>query len=135
MSEIDIAGLRELLAKATPGEWQLRDGRDEFVTIGNCGGEGFGKPTPGYPGGNYRDTDWGNCYDDERLVVAAVNALPALLTAAERARALEAGARALEARWRRLASEHGVRQFTGNDHALFANELATMLPAGEAKET
>ena len=36
----------------------------------------------------------------------------------------------LAERWEKQAAEHGVRQFTGNDHLLFANELrAAMLNA------
>lgn len=30
-------------------------------------------------------------------------------------------------KWRKLAEQHGVRTFTGNDHALFANELEVAL--------
>lgn len=33
----------------------------------------------------------------------------------------------LIAKWDRQADEHGVRQFTGNDHRLFANELRAVL--------
>lgn len=33
----------------------------------------------------------------------------------------------LVANWRRIADEQGVRTFTGNDHALFANELAAAI--------
>jgi hypothetical protein len=74
--------LRELLAKATPGEW-VRDG----LTIG------FGAS-------EYVHADWrtlalckptittGKCYANAALIVAAVNALPALL---DRIEALEAG--------------------------------------------
>lgn len=29
--------------------------------------------------------------------------------------------------WERIAAEHGVRQFTGNDHLLFANELHAII--------
>ncbi len=49
------------------------------------------------------------------------------------ARAAEAGdlakVRALADKWDRQAAEHGVRQFTGNDHALFANELRAAMGA------
>jgi len=30
-------------------------------------------------------------------------------------------------KWDRIGDEHGVRQFTGNDHRLFANELRALL--------
>ena len=30
-------------------------------------------------------------------------------------------------KWDRIGDEHGVRQFTGNDHKLFANELRALL--------
>lgn len=33
----------------------------------------------------------------------------------------------LAGRWEKIAAEHGVRTFTGNDHRLFANELRTAL--------
>lgn len=35
----------------------------------------------------------------------------------------------LAERWERIAAEQGVRQFTGNDHRLFANELRATLTA------
>lgn len=35
----------------------------------------------------------------------------------------------LAERWERIAAEQGVRQFTGNDHLLFANELRATLTA------
>lgn len=34
---------------------------------------------------------------------------------------------ALADKWDRLGDVHGVRQFTGNDHKLFANELRTLI--------
>lgn len=41
--------------------------------------------------------------------------------------------RELIQKWRKLAEQHGVRTFTGNDHALFANELeAALARAGGA---
>lgn len=39
----------------------------------------------------------------------------------------------LIAKWERTAREHGVRQFTGNDHLLFANELKATLAAALGK--
>lgn len=35
----------------------------------------------------------------------------------------------LAAKWDRNAADHGARTFTGNDHALFANELRAALAA------
>jgi hypothetical protein len=35
----------------------------------------------------------------------------------------------LAEKWERQAAEHGVRQFTGNDHLLFANELRAQIDA------
>lgn len=35
--------------------------------------------------------------------------------------------RKLDANWRRIADTHGVRQFSGNDHLLFANELRALI--------
>lgn len=32
-------------------------------------------------------------------------------------------------KWEKQAAEHGVRQFTGNDHLLFANELRVQIDA------
>lgn len=37
-------------------------------------------------------------------------------------------------RWRKIGHEHGVHQFTGNDHLLFANELETALYKLNLKE-
>jgi len=39
----------------------------------------------------------------------------------------------LIAKWEKTARDHGVRQFTGNDHLLFANELTTALTAALGK--
>jgi hypothetical protein len=39
---------------------------------------------------------------------------------------------ALADKWERIAATHGVRQFTGNDHLLFANELRAILAAAPA---
>lgn len=46
---------------------------------------------------------------------------------------LEQQARDLIAKGRKQADEHGVRQFTGNDHALFANELEAALNTRESE--
>lgn len=41
--------------------------------------------------------------------------------------AMEEGVEKLAQKWEKIAKEHGVRQFTGNDHKLFANELRAAL--------
>ena len=48
---------------------------------------------------------------------------------AEKARAerLAEALRVKAAKWDRIGDEHGLRQFTGNDHKLFANELRALL--------
>lgn len=50
-----------------------------------------------------------------------------------RAEGLRDAVTSLVAKWRRQAAEHGVRTFTGNDHALFANELESLLAGGGGK--
>lgn len=69
---IDVKALRELLAKATPGPWQSIDNVIFSVE----------------PGGPHPLE--GNCADGA-LIVAAINALPALLDAAEDRERLSAG--------------------------------------------
>jgi hypothetical protein len=54
----------------------------------------------------------------------------ALATHPEQPAPLSDYARAVEAladKWDRIADQHGVRTFTGNDHRLFANELRAAL--------
>jgi len=76
---IDIANLRELRAKATPGQWRAGTPEDTRVlatadngrTITVC------RHTAASP----------QASDDRDLIVAAVNALPALLAIAEAAEA------------------------------------------------
>lgn len=46
---------------------------------------------------------------------------------ATRAERLEEALREKADKWDRIGDEHGVRQFTGNDHKLFANELRALL--------
>lgn len=38
-------------------------------------------------------------------------------------------------KWEKQAAEHGVRQFTGNDHLLFANELRVQIDASPKGDT
>lgn len=54
----------------------------EVATVAHVGDYRVGVATPGYPGGNYRDTDYGTDAEDARRIVACVNALAGLPTAA-----------------------------------------------------
>lgn len=66
MDTSEIARLRALLAKATPGPWHIgRTAKPRVYVIDTV---------------NVRIAD-GPCHDDAKLVVAAVNALPRLLDA------------------------------------------------------
>ena len=51
-----------------------------------------------------------------------------------RAKLLSAECVELAVRWERMGDEHGVRQFTGNDHKLFANELRAVLHKWSQRE-
>lgn len=42
------------------------------------------------------------------------------------------GVQALIEKWEAMADKHGVRQFTGNDHRLFANELRVAIDQRDA---
>lgn len=94
---IDVAALRALLAKATPGKWEATgraidraDAPFTEIAVDRC------------------DADWcGNSSgiersDDAALIAAAVNALPALLDAVEGAGGLVFGPPG--ARWERALS-------------------------------
>jgi len=48
---------------------------------------------------------------------------------------LMSGLEALAGRWDAIAEQHGVRQFTGNDHKMFANELRSLIPAAANTES
>lgn len=65
----------------TPGKWTAvyQPSRDaEIATIAWCADWCIGIPTPGVPGGNYRDLDWGDPAADARLIAAAPELLDAL---------------------------------------------------------
>ena len=88
---VDVAALRALLERATPGPWQtsavrsradIRLGRDTS-TFG-IGPDGDALAVV------FHDDKTGHGYIDGRLIVAAVNALPALLATAERLAVVEA---------------------------------------------
>jgi len=79
-----IAELRELLAKATPGPWEVWDKRGRPLRL-------HWREDPADPStwtGKSGPGDWGikpfmpKTLDDAHLIVAAVNALPELLDAA-----------------------------------------------------
>jgi len=71
--------LRALLAKATPGPWALGDGTGEGRNVVTD------EPEPWYTALFYGGADEVNCDSNAALVVAAVNALPALLDRLEAA--------------------------------------------------
>lgn len=77
-----IASLRELLARATPGPWQLQDGCS-WRRIGTAGRDGNVLcPSTYSRDDNHPDLTAGkgeDLYANLRLIVAAVNALPTLL--------------------------------------------------------
>ena len=76
-----IAGLRELLAKATPGEWMLATSCS-WRRILTTGGKPVIVPTI-QRSDNHPDMECGEDYINAEVAIAAVNALPALLDIAE----------------------------------------------------
>lgn len=78
-----IEKLRELLAKATPGPWELQDGCSWRRIGSRCDGDVLHPSVErdGYPDLSARD---GRLYPNLNLIVAAVNALPTLLDELER---------------------------------------------------
>lgn len=86
-----IADLRELLAKVTPGPWKAEGSIYEHMIAEIVGRRGIAQVWSTPTG-----------YDDARLIVAAINALPALLTAAARGVESEAEIAALKAEIGRL---------------------------------
>ena len=73
--------LRELAAldaKATSAPWERFEYGEkcEHATVAHIGAYSVGVPTPGYPGGNYRDTDFGDEGQDADLIAALRNNLP-----------------------------------------------------------
>lgn len=78
----------------------------------------------------FRVAGWLSNGDVWRTPRAPVTGLHALILADDYA-ALLIGIRELADKWERIGNEHGPRQFTGNDHLLFANELRVRLLAEE----
>ena len=68
------------MGKFTPGPWVVAGNEEKFegVTIAIVGEVRVAKPTPGIPGGNYRDTHWGFDEDDAKLIAAAPDLYEAL---------------------------------------------------------
>lgn len=69
------------MSKHTPGPWVClhQPGRQvEIATVSWVGDWCVGVMTPGFPGGNYRDLDWGSPAADARLIAAAPDLLAAL---------------------------------------------------------
>jgi len=66
----------------TPGPWvyeqDSRPNRPHIATVAWVGEFCVGIPTPGFPGGNYRDAEYGTTEADARLIAAAPDLLAAL---------------------------------------------------------
>ncbi len=79
--------LRELLAKATPGPWKIQDGCS-WRRIGTDRGDGNVLCPTNHSGDGHPDltANGGDTYANLKLIVAAVNALPALLSELEQLR-------------------------------------------------
>ena len=71
------------MSEHTPGPWMFElyepEKKTEVCTIAHVGDYRVGFETPGYPGGNYRDSEFGHDEADARLMAAA----PAMLEALE----------------------------------------------------
>lgn len=68
--------------KHTPGPWMFEfyepEKKTEVCTVAHVGDYRVGFETPGYPGGNYRDSEYGHEEADARLIAAAPTLLEAL---------------------------------------------------------
>ena len=85
----DTAKLRELLAAGTQGEWSVTDEHEILSTENRNDGEPYEESTliaQGECSQNWGYIEWFNLAD-AALIVAAVNALPALLDEVEALRA------------------------------------------------
>jgi hypothetical protein len=103
---VDVEALRRLLEKATARPWELQDGCS-WRRIGTRGHDGNVLCPSVYSNrDNHPDLVAGrgeDVYDNLRLIVALVNAAPALIASAERASRLEAAFQYIDAMdWKRL---------------------------------
>ena len=78
-----VAPVEPSVRQHTPGPWVTEQDRDpphrpEIATVAWVADWCVGIPTPGYPGGNYRDADYGTNEADARLIAAAPDLLAAL---------------------------------------------------------
>jgi hypothetical protein len=78
------------MSQFTEGPWVAYDdnetlprGSAEVATVASVGGWIVGVPTPGFPGGNYRDIESGTEEADARLIAAAPELYEALKTLLE----------------------------------------------------
>ena len=79
-------------------------------------------------GSGTRQLPDGSYFYDPPTYAQQLNIAKHRATAAEaRAERLAEALREKADKWDRIGDEHGVRQFTGNDHKLFANELRALL--------
>jgi hypothetical protein len=120
--KIDVAGLRALLEKATPGPWESRIEPQRYPECDDV-------DLPVTISGNSQHIAWLNeRYDadlnqvndvDAALITAAVNALPALLDAAEATAALEGEVQRLRQVLSGIAESErsaGIYDVLGNSH-------------------
>lgn len=118
MDPKEIERLEGLLAAATPGPWAVSGVRASTVKLGRDTRVHHIGPDDDHLAAVYYDMKTGRGFMDAKLIVAAVNALPALLTIAKRAGEMS-----------RQAHLDGMR-----DAARFAH-LAPLDTRGSAAET
>jgi hypothetical protein len=85
--KIDVAGLRALVAKATPGPWRVEQMHTSAHIHQQDGLHWLASCVVGH--GDWHNPEASRGAKDAALITAAVNALPALLDAAEATAALE----------------------------------------------
>lgn len=83
VSPADEGRLEPTVRQHTPGPWVTEQDRDPphrpaIATVAWVADWCVGIPTPGYPGGNYRDAEYGTNEADARLIAAAPDLLAAL---------------------------------------------------------
>ncbi len=119
MSPPEERAIREALGKATPGPWELRAVGDQYAVAGPA--SWVMEPNDGDQAGYDR------MRADYELIVAAVNGLPALLTALDTARAGEARLREAAKSANRMLRvspdfahrDQAVTAWEALDHALY----------------